>query len=82
MEPVDDYIFNEKGKFIRIDKNDKPDQIVVKNSKSGKVEGTYDFNDPKEDTKAIKSGEITKLEFISPQQIDQEMVDNGSATTK
>ncbi|PWW26668.1 hypothetical protein [Chryseobacterium sp. AG844] len=30
----DDYIFNEEGKFVRVDENDKPDQLVIENSKS------------------------------------------------
>jgi RHS repeat-associated protein len=80
MKPVDDYIFNQNGNFIRIDKNNKPDKIVVENSETKKVEGTYEFNDAKEDTKAIQSGQITRLVFISEAQINQQMVDNGSTS--
>ncbi|WP_220101310.1 RHS repeat domain-containing protein [Chitinophaga oryzae] len=47
MAPWDNFVFNEKGKFLRIDKNNQPDKIVVENSKTQKVEGKYEFNDPK-----------------------------------
>ncbi len=82
MKPVDDYIFNQKGNFVRIDRNDKPDKIVIENSETKKVEGTYEFNDTKEDTKAIQSGKITRLVFISDTEIKQQMIDNGSTTIK
>ncbi|WP_220100742.1 RHS repeat domain-containing protein [Chitinophaga oryzae] len=47
MAPWDNFVFNEKGKFLRIDKNNQPDKIVVENSKTQKVEGKYEFNYPK-----------------------------------
>ncbi len=49
----DDYIFNEEGKFVRVDENDKPDQLVIENSKT-KDQTVYQFNDPKTDVAAIK----------------------------
>lgn len=49
----DDYVFNEEGKFVRVDENDKPDQLVIENSKS-KQQTVYQFNDPKTDVAAIK----------------------------
>lgn len=49
----DDYVFNEEGKFVRVDENDKPDQLVIENSKS-KQQTVYQFNDPKTDVTAIK----------------------------
>ncbi|WP_185117000.1 hypothetical protein [Chryseobacterium indologenes] len=49
----DDYVFNEEGKFVRVDENDKPDQLVIENSKT-KQQTVYQFNDPKTDVAAIK----------------------------
>ena len=82
MKPTDDFVFNQYGNFVRVDVNNKPDQIVVENNETGKVEGKYEFNDPKEDTKAINSGQITRIVFISQKQIEQQMIDNGSSTIR
>ena len=71
--PPDDYIFNEKGNFVRIDRNNQPDNLVVENSKTGKIEGKYNFNDPVNDTKAIEEGIITEVVFITKEDIDLEM---------
>nr|WP_314496833.1 hypothetical protein [uncultured Chryseobacterium sp.] len=49
----DDYIFNEEGKFVRVDKNEKPDQLVIENSKT-KNQTVYQFNDPKTDVASVK----------------------------
>ncbi|MCW3159684.1 RHS repeat domain-containing protein [Chryseobacterium oryctis] len=49
----DDYVFDEQGKFVRVDENDKPDQLVIENSKT-KNQTVYQFNDPKTDVAAIK----------------------------
>ncbi|GEP88714.1 hypothetical protein CTE07_03590 [Chitinophaga terrae (ex Kim and Jung 2007)] len=81
MAPWDNFVFNEKGRFLRIDKNNQPDKIVVENSKTQKVEGQYEFNDPKEDTKAIKEGKVTRLVFISSDQIGEQMDQNGVNNT-
>ncbi|UIR57990.1 polymorphic toxin type 44 domain-containing protein [Sphingobacterium sp. SRCM116780] len=78
---VDDYVFNENGNFVRVDENKKPDQIVVENSKSGKVQGTYEFNDPVNDVEGIKSGKINQVSVISEADINQQMKENGSTTT-
>ncbi len=72
---LDDYVFDENGDFLRIDENDKPDQIVIECSNNCKKEATYQFNDPENDTKAIKSGQITKLNIISENDVNNEMTD-------
>ncbi|MCL9805438.1 DUF6443 domain-containing protein [Flavobacterium amniphilum] len=51
--PPDDYIFNEKGRYVRTDKNNKPDMLVIENSKT-KKQKKYSFNDPKTDVADIK----------------------------
>ncbi|MGV0752012.1 hypothetical protein [Empedobacter brevis] len=71
--PPDDYIFNEKGNFVRIDRNNQPDKLVIENSKTRKVEGKYNFNDPVNDPKAIEEGIITEVLFITKEDIELEM---------
>ncbi|MCC5946084.1 MAG: hypothetical protein JJT94_14235 [Bernardetiaceae bacterium] len=77
----DDYVFNEKGDSIRVDKNEKPDQIVIENSQTGEIQGRYDFNDPINDAASIPK-QIDRVVFISSEDISQQMIDNGSTTTK
>ncbi|WP_313580009.1 hypothetical protein [Chishuiella sp.] len=71
--PPDYYIFNEKGNFVRIDRNNQPDKLVVENSKTGRIKGKYNFNDPANDTKAIEEGIISEVVFITKEDIDLEM---------
>ncbi len=87
---VDDYIFNENGDYVRTDENNKPDKIVVENSKTGKKEGTYSFNDAKDAKalkKSIKNGDPMSIVFITDENIQTAMdfglagSENESATT-
>jgi RHS repeat-associated protein len=75
----DDYVFDENGKFLRVDRNNQPDKIVVENSQTGNVIGSYAFNDPSNDGSMIN--ENTSLIHISEIDIDNQMISNGSATT-
>ena len=59
MAVLDNYIFNEQGDYVRTDKNNKPDALVIENSKTGKQQ-SYQFNDPVADVQAIKNGIATK----------------------
>ncbi len=34
--PLDDYVFDENGKYLRTDKTKKPDKLVIENSKTKK----------------------------------------------
>ena len=79
--PPDDYVFNQHGDFMRVVKNNKPDRLIIENSKTGAVQGIYDFNDPVNDVADINSGKINKVFFVSEAQINQQMIDNGSTTT-
>jgi hypothetical protein len=83
--PPDDYVFNEKGKYVRTEENNKPDKLVIENSKTGKREN-YNFNDPKTDVASIKEniknwGEVFKdIKFIytlSEIRINKMMTESG-----
>lgn len=76
MKPVDDYVFDQFGDFQRIDRNNKPDKLVVENSETGKRQ-SYDFADPN-DTKDIENGTINKVTFVSADKIT-EMLGNAGA---
>jgi RHS repeat-associated protein len=77
MSPVDDYVFNENGNFVRIDKNNQPDKLVIENSKTGRVD-KYDFADPVEDTKQIRDGTINKVIFVSEKEIQTMLGEAGA----
>ena len=49
----DDYIFNENGQYIRTDKTNIPDRLVIENSQT-KERTFYQFNDLKTDVSSIK----------------------------
>lgn len=74
--PPADYVFNENGDYVRTDKNNKPDRLIVENSKTGE-RTSYGFADPKEDPKNIKSGFIDKLEFVSISKITDMIKQQG-----
>uniref|UniRef100_UPI0039A68722 RHS repeat-associated core domain-containing protein n=1 Tax=Ornithobacterium rhinotracheale TaxID=28251 RepID=UPI0039A68722 len=76
--PPDDYIFNEKGDYVRTDKTNKPDRIVIENSSTGKVEGTYNFADPSEDPAAIDAGTINKVVFVGLNRIVKMLGEAGA----
>ncbi|WP_026976175.1 hypothetical protein [Flavobacterium tegetincola] len=50
--PPDDYVFNEKGHYVRTDKTNTPDMLVIENSKTS-AKSSYTFNDPKTDVASI-----------------------------
>ncbi|WP_255424450.1 RHS repeat-associated core domain-containing protein [Apibacter sp. HY039] len=52
MKGTDDYVFDENGKFVRVDKKAGEDFLVIENSKT-KQQTHYVFNDPKTDVAAI-----------------------------
>ena len=60
----DDYIFNENGDYVRTDVTNKPDRLVVENSKT-RASQSYQFADPDDDPKAIADGTINKVVFVS-----------------
>jgi len=66
--PPNDYIFDEKGNYVRTEKNNQPHRLVVENSKS-KDRTNYSFADPNEDSKQIDRGIINKLLFVSEAEI-------------
>ncbi|UIR57994.1 RHS repeat-associated core domain-containing protein [Sphingobacterium sp. SRCM116780] len=80
---VDDFVFNENGDFVRIDENNKPDKLVIENSKTGKSK-SYEFNDPEVDTKAIRNsvasgGEkgINRVEILSDSKVEEMIAKSG-----
>ena len=78
--PPDDYVFNENGDYVRRDINNKPDKIVIENSKTQEIQGKYNFNDPN-DVVDINSGKINKVRMVTQNEIGDEIVKNGSALT-
>ena len=60
---IDNFIFNEKGNYVRTEKNNDPHRLVVENSQTG-FRQSYKFADPISDPKAITNGTINKLEFV------------------
>jgi len=73
----DDFVFNQMGKFVRIDRNDRPDKLIVENSQTG-VKQKYDFADPVADPQAIRNGAINQLAFV-PQSEIQGMLEQQGA---
>jgi RHS repeat-associated protein len=63
----DDYVFDENGKFLRIDEKNLPDVLVVENSKTCDRE-YFSFADPVNDTRAIRDGTINKVVFVDQAQ--------------
>jgi len=76
-EPKDDFIFNQHGKFVRIDKNNQPDKLVIENSKTG-ARQNYQFSDPVSDTKEIRNGTINKVVFVGKNQIKSMLNQQGA----
>ncbi|SUJ02351.1 RHS repeat-associated core domain [Sphingobacterium spiritivorum] len=80
---VDDFVFNENGDFVRIDENNKPDKLVIENSKTGKSK-SYEFNDPETDTKAIRNSiesggkkGINRVEILSDSKVEKMIAKSG-----
>src|SRR5690554_2513724 len=63
MSKQDDFVFNENGDFVRIDKNDKHDKIVIEDSQTGAREN-YWFADPNEDPQQFRDGIIKNIIFV------------------
>ena len=78
LTPPDDYVFNENGNFVRIDRNNKPDRLVIENSTTGNVEGTYGFADPSADPQAIEAGTINKVVFVGMGRIGKMLGEAGA----
>lgn len=79
--PPNDYVFDENGKFVRVDENDNPHKLVIENSETGKRD-EYDFNDPETDVASINSNielwgsvfsEIKFIYFLSSERIQKMM---------
>ncbi|MGZ3890565.1 MAG: RHS repeat domain-containing protein [Mucilaginibacter sp.] len=85
--PPDDYVFNEKGDYVRTDKNNKPDQLVIENSQT-KAKEYYEFNDPAVDVKAINNAisnpavGINKVEILSDNKVDEQINNSGVKDVK
>lgn len=84
-ENDDDYVFNEQGKFVRRDKTNNPDRLVIENSKTGTQEA-HAFNDPQTDVASINTNlkyfgdDFKNIRFIfrlSDGQINQMMKESG-----
>jgi RHS repeat-associated protein len=75
--PPDDYVFNEKGNYVRTDKNNQPDKLVIENSTTG-AKQSYNFADPVADPKAIADGTINKVVFVDLKQAS-DMLGNAGA---
>lgn len=83
MMPVDDFVFNQFGDYVRTDKNNKPDKLVIENSSTGKSK-SYEFNDPENDMKAIKNGiasngkvGINKVTILSDAAVEDQINKSG-----
>jgi RHS repeat-associated protein len=74
--PQDDYIFNECGDFVRIDKKPGMHKLVIENSATCNKK-TYDFADPLMDSKAIEEGTITKVLVVDEGVITKMLGDAG-----
>jgi RHS repeat-associated protein len=76
-KPLDDFIFDQRGDFVRIDENDKPDKLVIEHSETG-VRQNYSFADPEGDTQQIRDGIINKIIFVEQSEI-KDMLSNQGA---
>ena len=77
----DDHIFNERGEYVRTDKRNAPDRVVIENSKSGAVQNVFALNDPLNDGKTIGKGDINKVVFASEITIEGHISASGARTT-
>ncbi|MCT3810124.1 RHS repeat-associated core domain-containing protein, partial [Elizabethkingia anophelis] len=75
--PPNDYIFDEKGNYVRTDKNDQPHRLIIENSKT-KARTNYTFADPKEDSKQIELGIINKIVFVPENDIVGMLKEQGA----
>nr|WP_255494189.1 RHS repeat-associated core domain-containing protein [Hufsiella ginkgonis] len=73
----DDYIFDEEGNYNRVERNNKPDKLVVENSKTGSRQ-SYKFADPESDTRDIENGTIKRVTFVSSKKMT-DMLGNAGA---
>jgi hypothetical protein len=73
----DDYIFNEKGQYVRTEKRKGPHRLAIENSKT-KYRNYYNFADPINDPKAINSKLIRNVQFVTKTKIMQ-MLENAGA---
>lgn len=71
---LDDYVFNEEGRFIKRIINNTPDRIIIDNSKTNQ-RTIISFADPVNDPKNIDSN--TKINFVSDNEISEILVDAG-----
>jgi RHS repeat-associated protein len=77
VAPPDDYIFNEKGDYVRTDKTNLPDKLVVENSTT-KARQNYEFSDLVTDPQQIEDGIINKLVFVSQTIIKDILISKGA----
>nr|WP_319804106.1 polymorphic toxin type 44 domain-containing protein [Chryseobacterium oryctis] len=77
VKPPNDYIFDEKGNYVRTEKNNQPHRLVIENSKT-KDRTNYSFADPKEDAKQIDRGIINKVVFVSEKDIQGMLKKQGA----
>lgn len=73
----DEYVFNEKGNYVRTDAKPGEHKLIIENSNTGNRQ-TYNFADPVNDPKAIDKGDINRVEFVSKGQIAN-ILKNGGA---
>ena len=77
VPPPDDYVFNEKGDYVRTDKNSLPDKLVIENSVT-KARQNYQFSDPVSDPQQIKDKIINKVVFVSLTKIKDILTSKGA----
>jgi len=78
MAPLDDFVFDEAGEFVEVVETDDPDQIVQVDKDSGEEMGRYDFNDPENDTEAIRDGNITRMKIVNREQVNGAVENSGA----
>ncbi|SFW21376.1 RHS repeat-associated core domain-containing protein [Sinomicrobium oceani] len=77
LKPLDDFIFDQNGDFVRIDENDQPDRLVIENSETG-ARQNYSFADPEEDTQQIRDGIINKVISVGESDIKDMLSQQGA----
>jgi RHS repeat-associated protein len=74
-----DYVFNQKGDYLRSESGGKQNQLVVENSETC-AQTKYQFNDPENDGKAIENGKITRFEIMSSSKFNKMIEQSGVKT--
>jgi len=79
--PPDDFIFNQDGNFVRIDKTTESDRLVIENSMNG-TRQNFLFSDPVNDPKDIRNCIIDRVIFVSKNEIINMLKQQGAFDSK